>query len=93
MSAPQLLGRPIQQGPVRQEIASGQQDLDQRPVALTAGVPTRPDRTKLAFIGNPDLPARLRLDAPLAAFDGGTLYTPGPVGYSDYPSLAETAAA
>lgn len=45
------------------------------------------------FIGNPDLPARLRLDAPLAAFDGGTLYTPGPVGYSDYPSLAETAAA
>ena len=54
MGAPQLLGRPLKQRPVRQEIAASQQDLDQCPIALTAGVTTRPDRTKLAFIGDPD---------------------------------------
>lgn len=45
------------------------------------------------FIGNPDLPARLQLDAPLAAFDAATLYSPGADGYADYPSLAQTEAA
>jgi N-ethylmaleimide reductase len=42
-----------------------------------------------AFIANPDLPERFRTDAPLADFDPGSLYTPGEVGYSDYPALAE----
>jgi len=45
------------------------------------------------FLGNPDLPQRLRIDAPLAAFDAATLYSPGPAGYADYPSLEEAAAA
>jgi len=37
------------------------------------------------FIGNPDLVRRLREDLPLADFDPKTMYTPGPVGYTDYP--------
>ncbi|MBD5802213.1 N-ethylmaleimide reductase [Azoarcus sp. Aa7] len=40
------------------------------------------------FIGNPDLVRRFREGAPLAEFDQGTLYTPGPRGYTDYPQLA-----
>ena len=43
------------------------------------------------FIGNPDLPARLLQNAELNSFDANTLYTPGPQGYSDYPTAAETA--
>lgn len=45
------------------------------------------------FIANPDLPARLAAKAPLADMQADKLYTPGPEGYSDYPALAETAAA
>lgn len=41
-----------------------------------------------AFISNPDLVQRLRVDAPLAALDPTTLYGGGPAGYTDYPSLA-----
>ncbi len=37
------------------------------------------------FIGNPDLVTRLRAGLPLARFDRKTLYTPGAVGYTDYP--------
>lgn len=40
-----------------------------------------------AFLANPDLPERLRRGAPLNAADPDTFYTPGPVGYTDYPSL------
>ncbi|HAZ61712.1 MAG TPA: alkene reductase [Gammaproteobacteria bacterium] len=40
------------------------------------------------FISNPDLVTRLRLGAPLARSDMATWYTPGPVGYIDYPALA-----
>jgi N-ethylmaleimide reductase len=39
------------------------------------------------FLGNPDLVRRLREGAELARFDRKTLYTPGPVGYTDYPFL------
>jgi N-ethylmaleimide reductase len=39
------------------------------------------------FIGNPDLVKRLRIDAPLAAFNSDTLYGGGAVGYIDYPPL------
>jgi len=39
------------------------------------------------FIANPDLVRRLRERRELAAFDRGTLYTPGPQGYIDYPTL------
>ena len=35
-----------------------------------------------------DLPERFRRSAPLEAPDPNTFYTPGPVGYTDYPKLA-----
>ena len=40
------------------------------------------------FLANPDLVARMRLGAPLNAVDMSTFYTPGPMGYTDYPVLA-----
>jgi N-ethylmaleimide reductase len=44
------------------------------------------------YVANPDLVARFRRGAPLAAFDRATLYTAGPRGYIDYPPLASVAA-
>jgi N-ethylmaleimide reductase len=38
------------------------------------------------FIAHPDLPARLRAGAPLEAPDPSRFHTPGPAGYSDYPT-------
>jgi 2,4-dienoyl-CoA reductase-like NADH-dependent reductase (Old Yellow Enzyme family) len=43
------------------------------------------------FIANPDLPERLRRDAPLNELNPATLYTPGPEGYTDYPTMAASA--
>lgn len=40
-----------------------------------------------AFLANPDLPERFRLGAPLNDADPATFYTPGPAGYTDYPTL------
>lgn len=40
------------------------------------------------YISNPDLAERLAGDRPLAQHDIATLYTQGPEGYIDYPSLA-----
>jgi N-ethylmaleimide reductase len=40
-----------------------------------------------AFIANPDLGRRLRLDAPLNALNMQLLYGGGPAGYIDYPTL------
>lgn len=37
------------------------------------------------FISNPDLVERFQRDLPLAAPDPSTFYTPGPVGFTDYP--------
>lgn len=37
------------------------------------------------FIANPDLPARLAKNLPLAGFDGKTLFGGGSAGYIDYP--------
>jgi N-ethylmaleimide reductase len=39
------------------------------------------------FIANPDLPARLQADAGFNPLDMATFYTPGPKGYTDYPTL------
>jgi N-ethylmaleimide reductase len=39
------------------------------------------------FISNPDLVARFRSGAGLAAVDFSTLYAPGAKGYTDYPAL------
>lgn len=38
------------------------------------------------FIANPDLVQRLNVNAPLNAADMTTFYTPGNVGYTDYPT-------
>lgn len=40
------------------------------------------------FLANPDLVARMRAGAALNAPDMATFYTPGPQGYTDYPTLA-----
>jgi N-ethylmaleimide reductase len=42
-----------------------------------------------AFLANPDLIDRLILGAELNTPDETTFYAPGPVGYIDYPTLAE----
>ncbi len=44
-----------------------------------------------AFISNPDLVERLRQDAPLNPWDSKTFYGGGEKGYTDYPTLAESA--
>jgi N-ethylmaleimide reductase len=45
------------------------------------------------FISNPDLVERLKLGAPLNAFDKATFYGGGAKGYTDYPALGQQAAA
>ena len=39
------------------------------------------------FLANPDLPARLKANAPLNKPVVETYYTQGPEGYTDYPTL------
>ena len=41
------------------------------------------------FIANPDLPERLRQNAPLNAYDRATFYGGDAKGYTDYPTLEE----
>ena len=43
------------------------------------------------YIANPDLVQRLQKDAPLNVPNPQTFYTPGEVGYTDYPSLDQAA--
>ena len=40
------------------------------------------------IFANPDLPARLQIDAALNPLDMATFYSLGPKGYTDYPALA-----
>jgi N-ethylmaleimide reductase len=40
-----------------------------------------------AFIANPDLPQRIAMGASLNEANPETYYTPGAVGYTDYPAL------
>jgi 2,4-dienoyl-CoA reductase-like NADH-dependent reductase (Old Yellow Enzyme family) len=42
----------------------------------------------IPFIANPDLPKRLELDAPLNLPRPELFYGKGPIGYTDYPTLA-----
>jgi len=44
------------------------------------------------FLANPDLPERLKRDAPLNAAELATFYSHGPEGYTDYPTLERVAA-
>ncbi|NDC34203.1 MAG: alkene reductase [Synechococcaceae bacterium WB9_2_112] len=39
------------------------------------------------FLANPDLPERFRQGAPLNQADPASFYSPGPAGYTDYPTL------
>jgi len=41
----------------------------------------------MGFLANPDLPARIKADAPLNQADPATFYSPGAAGYTDYPVL------
>ncbi|TCS37517.1 N-ethylmaleimide reductase [Paucimonas lemoignei] len=43
------------------------------------------------YIANPDLVQRLKSNAPVNAPNPQTFYTPGPVGYVDYPHLQQAA--
>jgi N-ethylmaleimide reductase len=40
------------------------------------------------FLANPDLPARIKAGAALNAPIAATFYSPGPEGYTDYPTMA-----
>ena len=40
-----------------------------------------------AFLANPDLPLRIKKEAPHNVPDQATLYSPGSEGYTDYPVL------
>jgi len=72
-------------------IVAGNYDRARAEAILTAGLADlvafgRP------FVANPDLPARLAQNLPLAALDPATLFGGGATGYTDYPP-ARTAAA
>lgn len=73
-------------------VLAGDYDADKAAEALASG---RADLVAFArhFIGNPDLPERLRLAQPLAGFDGSKLFSAGSDGYNDYPAYAATQAA
>ncbi|MEN3930981.1 alkene reductase [Microvirga sp. W0021] len=64
-----------------------------RAMAIDAIASKRADMVAFgrAFIANPDLVERLRIDAPLNELHRETLYGGGAEGYTDYPTLAQTA--
>jgi len=72
-------------GPI---VLNGGRDLASGNAALAEG---EADAIAFAqkFLANPDLPERLRTNAPLEQPRYATFYTPGPEGYLDYPTLAE----
>jgi 2,4-dienoyl-CoA reductase-like NADH-dependent reductase (Old Yellow Enzyme family) len=65
--------------------------LEDATAALTSG---RADAIAFGrtFLANPDLPARLKANAPLNEADVATYYTQGAEGYTDYPTLERVAA-
>jgi N-ethylmaleimide reductase len=67
-------------------ILNGGYDRPRAEAALASG---RADLVAFGrpFIANPDLVRRLQLNAPLAAPEYRTFYTPGAAGYTDYPAL------
>jgi 2,4-dienoyl-CoA reductase-like NADH-dependent reductase (Old Yellow Enzyme family) len=75
-------------GPV---IVNEQYTIEQSQADLDAGVADAVGFGR-AFIANPDLPARLRAQAPLNPLDAANLYTAGAEGYTDYPTLQQALA-
>lgn len=71
----------------RTYLANNGYDLDLATAQLNAG---KADLIAFGrpFIANPDLVARLRTGAALAAIDPATIYGGGATGYIDYPALA-----
>ncbi|MEI8145698.1 MAG: alkene reductase [Alphaproteobacteria bacterium] len=65
-----------------------------RELAISAVAEGRADMVAFgkAFIANPDLVERLRVDAPLNVGDRNTFYGGGAEGYTDYPTLAKVGA-
>ncbi|KAF8754791.1 oxidoreductase [Rhizoctonia solani] len=88
---------PVHQLQVRRVQRFRPGDLGNRPFFIAGGfklntaleVVEKYEQTAVAFgrlfIANPDLPARLQQDLPLNAYNRATFYTPGEVGYTDYP--------
>ncbi len=64
-----------------------------REMAIEAVASGRADAVAFGrlYIANPDLVQRLKQNAPLNAPNPQTFYTPGPVGYTDYPALVQAA--
>ena len=71
-------------------IANGGYDQAKAEAAIESGLAQMVSFGKY-FISNPDLPARFAIGAELANPDGATMYGGGAAGYTDYPSLAQTA--
>ena len=89
--APGRLAPAIKQafgGPV---IGNEQYTLEQSIADLESGVVDAVGFGR-TFIANPDLPARLKLGAPLNELNPATLYAPGAEGYTDYPALEQVSA-
>ena len=55
----------------------------------STGTSSGPSRSAVSYLANPDLIDRLMQGAELNEPDAATFYAPGPVGYIDYPTLAE----
>jgi 2,4-dienoyl-CoA reductase-like NADH-dependent reductase (Old Yellow Enzyme family) len=75
-------------GPV---IVNEQYTVEQSAADLESGVADAVGFGR-SFIANPDLPARLKAGAPLTELNLANLYTPGPAGYTDYPTMEMEAA-
>ena len=66
----------------------------ERESAIAAVAEARADAIAFGrlFIANPDLPERLRRNAPLNPYDRSTFYGGGAAGYTDYPALEQVTA-
>jgi N-ethylmaleimide reductase len=84
---PEALKLALRKAWPRTFILAGGFDLASAEAALAGG---RADLVAFgrAFLANPDLVARMKRGLPQTAPDFGTFYTPGPKGYTDYPTAA-----
>ena len=86
-TVPEELKRALRRAWPRTFILAGGFDRATAEVALNEG---RGDLIAFGrqFLANPDLVARLERGLPLNAPDFATFYTPGPKGYTDYPTVS-----